>query len=679
MATDQKKIQSQLTQRIVVVYVVTTLLAFASVYYVLDSKVQELGEIFSIQYLLKERSIISSPIEKEVALALKMADTEVIREWALDEENDFLRELALRELENYRQHFHDRSYFFIINESKNYYYNDQDGLRFDEHYRYTLDEHERSDQWYFSTMASVDQYALNVNVDRVLETTKVWINAIVYDHQGQKIGLAGTGITLDVFLDRFIKGGSHYITPLLLDGSGFIMAYEDEDYIQLAALLREQAVVEKTIFELIGSDEIEQVREAMEQLKLSHAQSGDNNRGNEAAALSVAFGEEERIAALSYIPAIDWFIVVLFNTSEIFNIWDFMPTMLVLFLALLAISLTIMYFIGNMVINPINALTASSLQLAEKKYQHRLQIDSNNEFGLLAHSFNDMAEKILNYTTNLEQLVAERTKTLKQTNAELAVKNQKLMDNISYASYLQQSILPDQHLLESAMAEHFVLWQPKDVVGGDFYWLKEQEEQLLIAVIDCTGHGVPGALMTMTANAVLNRIVDTEITTSPAMILKRYDEVMRETLCEDTDEFQRDDGLDIALCAIETSSGRITFAGARMDLFYVDLESLDGVRHVKGDRGGIGYQLNYRKAVFTDHRIEAKSPIVYLTSDGYLDQNGGAMNKRYSRNEFISLLQRNFRQSLAAQGNSIKEELEIYMGEEPQRDDITVVGFRPSR
>lgn len=673
MPVHQQRIQSQLTRVVVLVYVATTLLAFTSVYFILQSKVQDLGEIFSIQYLLKEKSIIVSPIEREVALARKMADTEVAREWALDEENQSLREIALRELENFRRHFQDKSYFFIIKESKNYYYSDEEGLSFEDHYRYTLHKQEPNDQWYFNTVANTEHYALNVNVDRVLETTKVWINVIIYDDQGNKIGLAGTGITLDAFLEEFIKGGSHYITPLLIDEKGFIMLYEDKEYIQLAALIQEETESQKTIFELIGNKQIQQVQDMMQQLRHNHLKGVVDYKKDEAATLQVTVGEEKRIAAFSYIPALDWFIVVLFNPSEIFGIWDFAPTMIVLLVALLVISLCIMYFIRFMVISPISALTVSSREVAKKNYHHRLQLDSNNEFGLLANAFNDMAEKIQDYTKNLEEQVVKRTEELRQTNAQLAAKNQNLMDNISYASYLQQAILPDHSLLEGAFAEYFVLWQPRDLVGGDFYWFKERKKQILIAVIDCTGHGVPGALMGMTANAVLNRIVDTEEASSPAEILELYDEIMRETLCEDTDEFQRDDGLDIGLCAIEKSSGKITFAGAAMDLFYRDGENL--IIHIKGNGGGIGYQRYHRKAPFRDQPIDARRPVVYLTSDGYLDQNGGEGNKRYSRKSFIELLQGIQGQDLSTQGYIIKEELDRFKGSQPQRDDITVIGF----
>lgn len=671
-----EKIQSQMTRIVVVIYVITTLLASASVYLALTSKVQELGETFSIQYLLKEKSTITSPIEREVALVRKMVDTVVVREWVLHEENSVLQEMALKELEKYRLHFQDRSYFLIIDESKNYYYNDEDSRNLEEHYRYTLHEDEESDEWYFHTMAHTEYYALNVNIDRVLETTKVWINAIIYDDDGHKIGLAGTGITLDVFLDEFLESGRHYITPLLMDEYGFIMAYEDRDYIQLAALIREKAVSERTIFELIGSEEKEQVRDVMEQLKYSYIDGTYNTSTDEAATLEVSFGGENRIAALSFIPALNWYIVVLFNTSEVFSIWDFAPTMFALLLALLVISLSIMFSMRSMIITPINALTDFSRHVGEKNYHHRLSLDSNNEFGLLAHSFNDMARRIQDYTTNLEEKVARRTEELRETNTELASKNQKLIDNISYASYLQHAILPDDHLLESVFTDYFVLWQPRDAVGGDFYWLKEGEDQVLVAVIDCTGHGVPGALMTMTANAVLNRIIDTEHISSPALILEHYDRVMRETLYEDTDQFQRDDGLDIGLCAIEKSSGKITFAGASIDLFYVDIENPDQVVHIRGHRVGVGYQHPFGEVSFTDYSIETTRPTLYMTSDGYLDQNGGPENKRYSRKSFIELLQKIQGEDVSVQGEIIKEELECYKGSEPQRDDITVVGFR---
>ncbi len=665
----KQNIQLQLTKIITVVYLTTTIIAFAFVYIALSNKVQELGLTFSTQYLLKEKSVISGPIEREVALALKLADTPIVKQWAVDEGNDALKELALRELENYRKHFQDRSYFFIIDQSKNYYFNDQDGIDLEEHYKYTLDKLDKNDEWYFNTMTNTEHYSLNVNVDRVLKTTKVWINTIVYDENNNKIGLAGTGISLDTFLDEFINNSSKYVTPLFIDENGFIMAYEDAEYIQHAALIREQAQSEKTIFELIGNQQIHQVKNIMQQLKNS-----DNNE--ETHTIQVKFGHEDRIAALSYLPALDWYIVVLLNTSEIFSIWDFAPTMVVLLMALLVISLAIMYFIRRMIISPINELTDFSKQISKKNYQHRLKMSSNNEFQLLANSFNNMSREIQDYTANLEKQVSIRTEELTLANAELSCKNQNLIDNISYALYLQQAILPEEDFLSSKLTEHFVLWLPKDIVGGDFYWFKECEQQLLIAVIDCTGHGVPGALMTMNANALLNRIVDIEHQHSPADILNRFDMAMRDVLRKDMDEFQRDDGLDISLCAIDKHSGKITFAGAGMDMFYVDLDNPDNILHVKGDRFGIGYKRQRRSIPFTNKQIESTKVIVYLTSDGYLDQNGGPLNKRFSRQGFIELLKSVQGQDLSVQRETLRQEIAKYMDIEPQRDDITVVGFR---
>lgn len=674
MAKEGQTIQSQLTRKIGLVYLITTLVAFAFVYIALQNRVEELGDTFSTQFLLKEKGVIASPIEREVALARKMANTAVIQLWAMDEENEVFQEMALQELENYRKHFQDRSYFFIIDGSKNYYYNDDDSPGIHGHYRYTLDEGEPDDQWYFQTMARVDDYSLNVNVDRVLETTKLWINVIVYDDYGTKIGMAGTGITLDTFIEGFVDSGTDYLTPLLIDENGFIMAYEDVEYIQLAALIREQAQARNTIFELIGSAQTEQVRDSMEKLKHSNR---DQSEREDVYTLPVTVGQEHRIAAISYIPPLEWYIVSLLNVSELFSVWDFAPTILVLVLALLIISLLIMHFIRRMIVTPINDLTDFSNQVSNKQYHHRLTTNYNNEFKVLASSFNEMAGEIQEYTTNLEEQVEKRTEELTQTNAELGQKNKDMMDNISYASYLQQAILPREEELQSIFAEHFVLWQPKDVVGGDFYWCKEQGHHILFAVIDCTGHGVQGALMTMTANAVLNGIVDTEPGHSPAEILQRYDTVMRNTLSEDVDEFQRDDGLDISLCAIDKRSGSITFAGAGMDLFYVDLDrGGDDVLHLRGDRAGIGYQRQYREVTFTDQKIHATKAIVYLTSDGFLDQNGAMDTKRYTRKRFIRLLQSIQGHGLEVQGQRLQQEMENFKGDEPQRDDITVVGFR---
>lgn len=268
-------------------------------------------------------------------------------------------------------------------------------------------------------------------------------------------------------------------------------------------------------------------------------------------------------------------------------------------------------------------------------------------------------------TQALEKRVEERTH-------QLAEKNQEIMDSIAYAKTLQEGVLVTKRELRALLGRHFVLWRPRDLVGGDFYWVHASRSGgCYIALADCTGHGVPGALMTMALNAVLDHAVDRS-DSEPDALLTEINARMREILHRNSAEKMRDDGLDIALCRIE---GRLlTFAGANLPLY---VRRGEGVQMIKGDRMSVGYRSSREDFAFTLRRWEAEEgDTVYLTTDGYIDQNGGEKDFAFGRRRFMELLAALPPGDMELQKDALEDALQNYMQGRPQRDDITVFGVR---
>ncbi|GBG55370.1 transcriptional regulator [Sporomusaceae bacterium FL31] len=286
-------------------------------------------------------------------------------------------------------------------------------------------------------------------------------------------------------------------------------------------------------------------------------------------------------------------------------------------------------------------------------------------FYVISQRMANPLKRALLLTEEMEKQVGERTR-------ELVDKNQKIMDSIDYAKRLQESILPTKEELSAVFDDYFILWAPRDVVGGDFFWVRQIDaERSLIAVGDCTGHGVPGAFMTMAVNSVLKHIVDQNVT-DPALILSELNCRMKEILHRNNQNRITDDGLDIGICYIEKSK-KLVFAGAKVPLF---IRQGSQVHVLKGGTRSIGYQRSSNTLTFNNHiwEIQANDQF-YLTTDGYIDQNGGIKDLPFSRKRFISAIIDQSDSELSKQKDTFESILNQYRANEPQRDDITLLGF----
>ena len=256
--------------------------------------------------------------------------------------------------------------------------------------------------------------------------------------------------------------------------------------------------------------------------------------------------------------------------------------------------------------------------------------------------------------------------------------NKKISQSIKYAQRIQQAMLPSEQLLSKMLTEHFVYYQPKDIVSGDSYWIGKTQDKILIAGIDCTGHGVPGAVMSMIANSALSQIVEAEGEWQPHIVLNRLHTLIRQNLSQSETNIR--DGMDIVLCTfdekIDKSSEhhQVYFAGAKRPLIYVE----DGTLHsIKGTSHSIGGK--DEDVEFTLNTLNLKNNTTYyLTSDGYQDQFGGKENKKLGRHNFYDMINNIAHQPLEKQKEYFADFMEKWKkeGNEVQIDDQFILGFK---
>ncbi len=263
---------------------------------------------------------------------------------------------------------------------------------------------------------------------------------------------------------------------------------------------------------------------------------------------------------------------------------------------------------------------------------------------------------------------------LKKKNVEISQQKEEITASITYARRIQQSVMPDDRILKKSGVESFILNKPRDIVSGDFYWLAEKEGCTYIAVADCTGHGVPGALVSVIGINMLNKIIEQDGKPSPSQILDRLHVLMIHALNKDVDARDTSDGMDIAMLCIDTTYKKAVFSGAGRPLYYVDQT---GFHFVKGDRYSVAGEKKEGDAPFAEIEIPLTNKTTfYLSSDGYVDQFGETTGKKYLSKNFNELLTKVSSLPLNEQAKRIEEEFLNWKGNLEQLDDVLVLGVR---
>ncbi len=268
----------------------------------------------------------------------------------------------------------------------------------------------------------------------------------------------------------------------------------------------------------------------------------------------------------------------------------------------------------------------------------------------------------------LENKVEERTK-------ELAEKNRDITSSIEYAKRIQEAILPSKDLIFSKLKNAFILYKPKDIVSGDFYWFGEKDNYKIIAAVDCTGHGVPGAFMSMIGHNLLNQIVSEKGNYDPGIILQELHKGVQSALKQGQNQVNTNDGMDVSILALNTETNECLWAGAFRSLVIIDkdgkLEKIDGNKYPVG-----GAQLDSERIFTTQSKTLQKNDSLYMFSDGYADQFGGPKGKKFMVKRFHDNLLSIYKLSINEQYKELESQFNNWKGDFEQVDDVLVIGIK---
>ncbi len=360
----------------------------------------------------------------------------------------------------------------------------------------------------------------------------------------------------------------------------------------------------------------------------------------------------------------------------------------------LALVTSLIYRKTRVITSPIKKLVDSVDRITNGHLTERAEVTGNNEITRLSEKFNMMISQLESYYYELEEKVKERTRKienqkeeilkqrdelatmncdLQKANTEIEEQKKHIMDSIYYARRIQTAILPSQGVLDKLLPKSFIFYLPKDIVSGDFYWVHESEGHRMVAAVDCTGHGVPGAFMSIVGFNELNHAVNVAGALKASEILNELNRGVIETLNEGVSSASIRDGMDIALCVFPPEGNNIYFAGANNPLIIIRNNE---IIKVKGDRIPIGAFEGLNPQSFTNHEMEVfPGDVLYLFSDGFADQFGGKENKKFLTGRFQHLLLEIHHLPPDRQKEELHRRLVEWMGNNAQVDDILVIGI----
>lgn len=320
----------------------------------------------------------------------------------------------------------------------------------------------------------------------------------------------------------------------------------------------------------------------------------------------------------------------------------------------------------------LNIIESSVETKAKVTKEFEIKKDNKKQFfsvnGIPEFSESNALESVLMVSSD----ITER----KMAELEIQLTNRKITESINYAKRIQMAIVPDDDVVKRALPNSFILYKPRDVISGDFPWFVQMGDDIFIAAVDCTGHGVPGALLSLIGYFILTEIVKSRKITEPGKILDLLDEGVTQTLKQDMDNSATKDGMDIALCKVNMKTNEIEFAGAHRPLYWMNK---NGLEEFKGNKFPIGGGVSRNQTEFTNYKFKVEpGDSVYFSSDGYPDQFGGPEgNRKLSPARIKELITQN--KDNANMDNLCTEFdnlFENWRGHEKQIDDVLLIGIR---
>lgn len=628
---------------------------------VFESTARAIASHYATRYATREallqQSRVRALVEREVALAVKLADDPTLRNWAAREGDPALRALAMQDLESYRRAFRSRSYFVALHGSLSYLvYDPKPGVEAVRTTRLTAGA--PSDRWYFETLQRDRAFELNVDRNVTLDAVKVWVNVVMRDRAGRPMGIAGTGIDLTDFLDRLHSGDGEART-MLVDGRGIVEAHWDRAIVERnAQALSDDA--KTTVYGLLSPEDGVRLRGAIAGLAAGGVH-----------VMSLQLDGRPHLAAVTALPEIGWYGLVLLDASQVLSARRLLPILLAMAAGALALLAVLVVVLDRLLLRPVARLTAAAHAVAGGDYRVHVPDARRDELGLLARTFNAMTASLGDYTTRLQEMVAARTRELGDANAALRASQARIDESLRCARELQAALLPSRAALEAELGPPALVFRPRDEVGGDVYHVAPVEGGAVAAVVDCTGHGVPGAFISMIASSVLKHAHE-DGTADPRDLLVRLDRGVRDVR-QPGALGELDAGLDVVACRLDHRTRTLTVAGAGLPAFLVQGGE---VIELAGDRHRVGYAGSAPRTRFAAHVLAPPSGArVYLVSDGVLDHPGGERGFGFGGARLKALLASLAAVPMAEHGARIEAALRDWAGGRPQRDDLTLLGF----
>jgi sigma-B regulation protein RsbU (phosphoserine phosphatase) len=272
--------------------------------------------------------------------------------------------------------------------------------------------------------------------------------------------------------------------------------------------------------------------------------------------------------------------------------------------------------------------------------------------------------------------LAKSKELIEEKHEELILQKKEITDSINYARSIQRSLIPTENVFNKHFKDSFVLFQPKDIVSGDFYWVYQKDDLIFYATGDCTGHGVPGGFMTMLGMSYLDDIIEVKRVTDPGQILNLMRDKIISTLKQNGNFGESKDGMDVTVCCINKTKKELSYASANNPLYIIKTTGGEKVMKVyKADKQPCGFYHDYKP--FTTYTIDLEEgDCIYTFSDGYPDQFGGTNGKKFMHKQFKEILMQNSSETFSEQKMDLSETINNWKGNLEQVDDILVIGVK---
>jgi len=593
------------------------------------------------QHIEVERLRLEASVNSEIAVALKIAGSPLIQRYFASPDDPALEIMAFEELDAYRRAFAAQSVFWVNDIDKILYYNSYGS--------YKVDPEAPDNYWYPMTLYETEVYNFNINFNPDLNVINLWINIPVFDNNKTPIGIVGTGINLSDFISTTYRNRSLESNLYFFNTSGEITGSNDINLVANKVAISEELgqtgteIAERA--RKINSDEIDYFR----------TQTGE-------------------AAALGSIPSLGWHVTAV-QPIHIGNTLKTGMTVLfgIMMLVILSIFAAFNAFVSEL-LEPLNHLAKKMSQITIDWNISPNKVYQKDEIKTLSE-FLEVAITMMN-----EKLQAEREaheSGLAMARAEAA--REAIVSSIEYASKIQKNLLPPDAAFRESFSDYCVLWKPRDIVGGDIYWIKKFDRGTILCVCDCTGHGTPGAMLTMLVVSIFEAIVTAGNCSNTAQIVWGLEKRLVASLNVKAADGEKrgltiNDGCDLAVLFI-AQDGNVTVSSSHTRIFICDGKN---VKQLKGQNIHIGDgKLKHRDEIETVHIPANPDNKFYIASDGLYDQPGGPSCVPFGYGEFKEIILENHNEDLSVTAGKAWEAFERYRGTEPRVDDVELIAFKP--